>query len=83
GRTESITNQGPATKAANDQKNEVCTSTCNRINFALGLDKLDDGVLGARWVTEFTTCIDVVDQGVVFHDMDGRSHAYPLPKQGK
>ncbi|NIF19976.1 DUF6531 domain-containing protein, partial [Pantoea sp. Cy-639] len=109
GRTESITNQGPVKGAAQDQKNKVCTSTCNRINFALGseslhhtdfslpgpfpvtwtrtynsrLDKLDDGSLGARWITEFTTCIDVVDQGVVFHDMDGRSHDYPLPKQGK
>ncbi len=47
------------------------------------LDKLDEGILGARWITEFTTCIDVLDKGVVFHDYDGRSHSYPLPKQGK
>ncbi|WP_367237058.1 RHS repeat-associated core domain-containing protein [Pseudomonas sp. Rh2] len=47
------------------------------------LDKLDNGILGARWITEFTTCIDVVDKGLLFHDMDGRSHAFALPKKGK
>ncbi|WP_167409880.1 RHS repeat-associated core domain-containing protein [Pseudomonas sichuanensis] len=109
GRNESIRIQGPAEQAAKDEKNEVCTSTCNRINFALGsesvhhtdfrlpgpfpvtwtrtynsrLDKLDDGILGARWITEFTTCIDVLDKHIEFHDYDGRSHDYPLPKQGK
>ncbi|MEN8639315.1 RHS repeat-associated core domain-containing protein [Pseudomonas sichuanensis] len=47
------------------------------------LAELDDSSLGARWLTEFTTCIDVVDDGLVFHDVDGRSHPYPMPKQGK
>ncbi|MFJ4344801.1 RHS repeat-associated core domain-containing protein [Pseudomonas sp. NPDC089401] len=47
------------------------------------LGELDDSSLGARWLTEFTTCIDVVEDGLLFHDMDGRSHAYPLPKVGK
>lgn len=46
------------------------------------LDALDSASLGARWITEFTTCIDVLDDGVLFHDVDGRSHAYPLPKIG-
>ncbi|MFV0929266.1 RHS repeat-associated core domain-containing protein [Pseudomonas palmensis] len=46
------------------------------------LDALDSASLGARWITEFTTCIDVLDDGVLFHDLDGRSHAYPLPKIG-
>ncbi|WP_367237382.1 RHS repeat-associated core domain-containing protein [Pseudomonas sp. Rh2] len=109
GLLEATANQGPAKGAANDKKNVVCTSTCNRINFAVGseslhhtdfslsgpfpvtwtrtynsrLDKLDNGILGARWITEFTTCIDVVDKGLLFHDMDGRSHAFALPKKGK
>ena len=47
------------------------------------LDKLDNGILGARWLTEFTTCIDVLGKGLVFHDYDGRSHELPLPKKGK
>ncbi|CAK15841.1 RHS repeat-associated core domain-containing protein [Pseudomonas entomophila] len=47
------------------------------------LAALDQGSLGARWITEFTTCLDVVEKGVVFHDSDGRSHDYPLPKVGK
>ncbi|MDZ4021612.1 RHS repeat-associated core domain-containing protein [Pseudomonas sichuanensis] len=44
---------------------------------------LDSGSLGARWITAFTTCIDVQDDGLLLHDIDGRSHAYPLPKVGK
>ncbi|MBV6290454.1 DUF6531 domain-containing protein, partial [Pseudomonas aegrilactucae] len=109
GETEAITQQEPARQAANDSKNGTCTSSCNRINFALGsesldhtdfslpgpfpvtwtrtynsrLDALDDGNLGARWLTEFTTCIDVVGKGLVLHDSDGRSHDFPLPEKGK
>ncbi|MBC7209932.1 MAG: RHS repeat protein, partial [Pseudomonas sp.] len=44
------------------------------------LAEYDQGNLGARWITEFTTRIDVVDKGILFHDFDGRSHAFDLPK---
>ncbi|MCG8295374.1 RHS repeat-associated core domain-containing protein, partial [Pseudomonas entomophila] len=44
------------------------------------LAEYDQGNLGARWITEFTTRIDVVDKGILFHDFDGRSHAFELPK---
>ncbi|MCG8295573.1 RHS repeat-associated core domain-containing protein [Pseudomonas entomophila] len=47
------------------------------------LAALDGGSLGARWITAFTTCIDLQDDGLLLHDIDGRSHAYPLPKVGK
>jgi hypothetical protein len=47
------------------------------------LAALDSASLGARWITAFTTCIDVQDDGLLLHDIDGRSHAYPLPKVGK
>ncbi|CAK16324.1 RHS repeat-associated core domain-containing protein [Pseudomonas entomophila] len=47
------------------------------------LAALDGGSLGARWITAFTTCIDVRDDGLLLHDIDGRSHAYPLLKVGK
>ncbi|UVK83644.1 DUF6531 domain-containing protein [Pseudomonas sichuanensis] len=47
------------------------------------LAALDSASLGARWITAFTTCIDVQDDGLLLHDFDGRSHAYPLPKVGK
>jgi len=46
------------------------------------LGAYDQSELGARWITEFTTRIDRIDNGLVFHDADGRSHAYPLPKVG-
>ncbi|MCU0070069.1 RHS domain-containing protein [Pseudomonas koreensis] len=47
------------------------------------LDAYDTGSLGARWITEFTTRIDVTEDGVLFHAADGRSHHYPLPKIGE
>ncbi|MFJ4347445.1 RHS repeat-associated core domain-containing protein [Pseudomonas sp. NPDC089401] len=47
------------------------------------LAEYDQGNLGARWVTEFTTCIDVVGKGLLFHDFDGRSHEFELPKVDK
>ncbi|MFF7106231.1 RHS repeat-associated core domain-containing protein [Pseudomonas sichuanensis] len=47
------------------------------------LAEYDQGSLGARWITEFTTRIDVVGKGLVFHDHDGRSHAFELPKVEK
>ncbi|MGF6150042.1 RHS repeat-associated core domain-containing protein [Pseudomonas fluorescens] len=46
------------------------------------LEAYDQDVLGARWITAFTTRFDNVDDGLVFHDADGRSHDYPLPKVG-
>lgn len=47
------------------------------------LSAYDSGILGARWITPFTTRIDEQDDGLVFHDADGRSHSYPLPKIGQ
>ncbi|AZE26034.1 RHS repeat-associated core domain-containing protein [Pseudomonas chlororaphis] len=47
------------------------------------LDAYDQGAMGARWITEFTTRFDQVDDGLVFHAADGRSHNYPLPKVGE
>ncbi|MCO7543110.1 RHS repeat domain-containing protein, partial [Pseudomonas sp. VA159-2] len=47
------------------------------------LAEYDQGCLGARWVTPLTTRIDVLDKGLLFHDFDGRSHAFELPKAGK
>ncbi|MFV0927873.1 RHS repeat-associated core domain-containing protein [Pseudomonas palmensis] len=47
------------------------------------LERLDNASLGARWLTEFTTCIDVVGQGLVLLDFDGRSHDFPMPEKGK
>ncbi|WP_256735631.1 RHS repeat-associated core domain-containing protein [Pseudomonas sp. dw_612] len=46
------------------------------------LGTYDQSELGARWITEFTTRFDCVNDGLKFHDADGRSHAYPLPKVG-
>ena len=41
----------------------------------------DHGNLGARWLTPYSTRIDVVGQGrqagLVYHAADGRSHRYP------
>ncbi|UZE13507.1 RHS repeat-associated core domain-containing protein [Pseudomonas sp. B21-053] len=46
------------------------------------LGAYDQSELGARWITEFTTRFDCVNDGLKFHDADGRSHNYPLPKVG-
>uniref|UniRef100_UPI000AA866DF DUF6531 domain-containing protein n=1 Tax=Pseudomonas lundensis TaxID=86185 RepID=UPI000AA866DF len=40
------------------------------------LSAYDQGALGARWITEFTTRFDLHDKGLVFHDSDGREHKY-------
>lgn len=39
----------------------------------------DQGVLGARWLTPYSSRVDVVDdeQGLRHHGSDGRSHDYP------
>lgn len=47
------------------------------------LGAYDYSELGARWITEFTTRFDCVTDGLMFHDSDGRSHDYPLPKLGQ
>ncbi|MCW7540674.1 RHS domain-containing protein [Aquabacterium sp. A7-Y] len=45
------------------------------------LQAFDDGSLGARWLTPFSTRIDVLGKGrqraLVYHGADGRSHRYP------
>jgi YD repeat-containing protein len=45
------------------------------------LSAYDRGNLGARWLTPYSTRIDVVGQGkpagLVYHAADGRSHRYP------
>ncbi|MBX8539309.1 RHS domain-containing protein [Pseudomonas cichorii] len=46
------------------------------------LSAYDQGLMGARWIGEFTTRFDRVDDGLLFHDADGRSHACPLPEVG-
>lgn len=48
--------------------------------YSSDLDAYDQGDLGARWITSFTTRFDLVDGALQFHDADGRSHDYPLPK---
>jgi len=47
------------------------------------LGAFDDGVLGARWITPYTTRFDVTGEGLRYHGADGRSHNYPLPKVGR
>ncbi|MDN7881434.1 DUF6531 domain-containing protein, partial [Burkholderia aenigmatica] len=47
------------------------------------LGAFDDGVLGARWITPYTTRFDVLGEGLRYHGADGRSHDYPLPKVGQ
>ncbi|MFF7108620.1 RHS repeat-associated core domain-containing protein [Pseudomonas sichuanensis] len=88
---------GPCTGTTRDINFALGSETLQHVDFSLPgpfpvtwartynsrLAELDDSSLGARWLTEFTTCIDVVDDGLVFHDVDGRSHPYPMPKLGK
>ncbi|NNA14242.1 RHS repeat protein, partial [Pseudomonas lundensis] len=47
------------------------------------LSAYDQGALGARWLTEFTTRFDLHDKGLVFHDSDGREHKYALKPVGQ
>jgi RHS repeat-associated protein len=44
------------------------------------LDAYDHSELGARWITALTTRFDCCDDGLMFHDADGRTHIFPLPK---
>ncbi|WP_200986594.1 DUF6531 domain-containing protein, partial [Pseudomonas cichorii] len=103
-----VNRQAQAGSAPNPEKNEVCSTTCNSISFALGsetfshtdfslpgpfpihwarlynsrLSAYDQGIMGARWISELTTRFDRIDDGLMFHDADGRSHACPLPAVG-
>nr|WP_297354199.1 RHS repeat-associated core domain-containing protein [uncultured Caldimonas sp.] len=51
------------------------------------LAAFDQGPLGARWLTPFTTRIDVRGKGrqrsLVYHGADGRSHSYPWLEVGQ
>lgn len=51
------------------------------------LSAYDSGHLGARWLTGYSTRIDVVGQGkptgLLYHAADGRSHRYPWPGIGQ
>jgi RHS repeat-associated protein len=46
------------------------------------LGAYDQSELGARWINEFSTRFDCVDDGLTFYDVDGRNHSYPLPGVG-
>ncbi|MET3493391.1 RHS repeat-associated core domain-containing protein [Variovorax boronicumulans] len=48
------------------------------------LGAYDKGALGARWITAYTTRIDIgAEGGLVHHAVDGRSHAYPALAVGQ
>ncbi|NYH23028.1 RHS repeat-associated core domain-containing protein [Paraburkholderia bryophila] len=46
------------------------------------LDAYDASELGARWITPYTTRIDIHDAKLVYHDPTGRSLDYPLLAAG-
>ena len=46
------------------------------------LGAFDYSEFGARWISEFTTRFDCMDDGLTFYGADGRDHSYPLPKVG-
>ncbi|HEM7879653.1 TPA: RHS repeat protein, partial [Burkholderia contaminans] len=50
--------------------------------YCSSLGAYDGRELGARWITPYTTRIDMVGKGLRYHGADGRSHDYPLPKIG-
>ncbi|MBU6487315.1 MAG: hypothetical protein KGQ57_05770 [Burkholderiales bacterium] len=43
----------------------------------------EDGPLGARWMTPYTTRFDLKEDKLVYHDAAGRSVDYPLLEPGK
>jgi RHS repeat-associated protein len=43
----------------------------------------ENGPLGARWITPYTTRFDIEDGKLVYHDAAGRSVDYPLLEPGK
>ncbi|WP_296227819.1 RHS repeat-associated core domain-containing protein [Ralstonia sp. UBA689] len=51
------------------------------------LGAYDKSEQGARWITPYTMRFDLVQEGgkssLLYHDADGRSHAYPLPDVGQ
>ncbi|SIT16308.1 RHS repeat-associated core domain-containing protein [Achromobacter sp. MFA1 R4] len=56
--------------------------------YSSDLAAFDRGPLGARWINEYTTRIDIKTEGadretLRYHAADGRTHAWPLPAVGK
>jgi len=56
--------------------------------YCSNLAAYDKGVMGARWINEFTTRFDIKKAGadreaLRYHAADGRTHEYPLPQIGK
>ena len=56
------------------------------------LGAFDEGTLGARWLTPYSTRVDIAtptqgpragEPSLVYHGADGRSHAYPLLAVGR
>jgi RHS repeat-associated protein len=48
------------------------------------LDAYDRGMLGARWITPYTTRIDIAPNGgLVYQGVDGRTHSYPALAVGQ
>jgi len=52
------------------------------------LGAYDQGNLGARWLTPYSSRVDVVGKGkkqtgLIYHGSDGRSHRYPLLRVGQ
>ena len=56
-----------------------------RRTYSSDLSAFDQGVLGARWVTRFTTRVDTVGrrEGLVYRGADGRSHRFPWLEVGQ
>uniref|UniRef100_UPI00048DFC9A DUF6531 domain-containing protein n=1 Tax=Pseudomonas cremoricolorata TaxID=157783 RepID=UPI00048DFC9A len=52
-------------------------------NYRSSQAALDDGPLGARWITPFTVFFQGIENTLRHQAADGRSHDYPLPKVGK
>lgn len=50
--------------------------------YCSSLDAYDQEVLGARWITPFTTRFDRVGNRLAFHEADGREIDFPLLKVG-
>lgn len=50
--------------------------------YCSSLDVYDKDVLGARWITPFTTRFDRLGNGLAFHESDGRQIGFPLPEVG-
>ncbi|MFW9082021.1 RHS repeat-associated core domain-containing protein [Pseudomonas sp. P2757] len=68
GRLEATSRQAPATGAANGKKNGTCSSTCHRINFALGSETLHHtdfslpGPFPIEWTRTYNSRLGAYDQ---------------------